>query len=35
MVTLKGVAFAGVQVVDAKGNVKPEYRNCCEGKDPN
>jgi hypothetical protein len=35
MVTLKGVASASVQVVEAKGNVKSEYRNCCEGEDPN
>jgi len=35
MVILKGLTLASVQVVDAKSNVKPEYRNCGEGEDPN
>jgi hypothetical protein len=35
MVMLKGIAPASVQVVEAKGNVNSEYRNCCEGEDPN
>jgi len=30
-----GVASASVQVVEAKGDVKSEYKNCCEGEDPN
>jgi len=35
MMTLKGVTSASVQFVDAKGNVKSEYSNCCEGENPN
>jgi len=35
MVILKGVTLASVQVVDAKSDVKPEYRNCGEDEDPN
>jgi len=34
MVILKGETLASVHVVDTNSNVKPEYRNCDEGEDP-